>query len=219
VSSEHKAPLVIFIHGGCWLNQYDVAHSHAFSTALAQAGYVVWAIEYRRVGDHGGGWPGSLKDVEKAIAYTAKLSEYPINLNQVAIAGHSAGGHLALLAGANSSLEQGIVIKAVVGLAPIVDLLEYAKGGNSCQTAVSKFMGGMPLQRSTQYSAANPVELGIPDSTILIHGSADVIVPIEQSINKGVALRTVEGAGHFDLIHPGTPAFQVLLRELARVLK
>ena len=219
IHDGQKAPLIIFIHGGCWLNQYDINHSHALSTALAQAGYAVWAIEYRRVGDQGGGWPSSLQDIEKAITYVAELTEYPIDLNKVALAGHSAGGHLALLAGANSSSIGDAGFKAVIGLAPIVDLAEYSKGGNSCQTAVSSFMGGSLLDRAAQYAKANPVEVGLPDNTLLIHGSVDSIVPPEQSDNRDVDLKVVEGAGHFDAIHPGTPAFQVLLRELAKVFK
>lgn len=219
IHGAHKAPLVIFIHGGCWLNQYDINHSHAFSTALAQAGYAVWAIEYRRVGDQGGGWPGSLQDIEKAITYVAELKEYPIDLNKVVIAGHSAGGHLALLAGANTSLIGDVGFKAVIGLAPVVDLAEYSKGGNSCQTAVASFMGGSLLERAMQYANANPIEVGLPRKTIFIHGSVDSIVPSGQSSNRGVDLKVVEGAGHFDAIHPGTLSFQVLLRQLAKVFK
>jgi len=219
IHSEHKAPLLVFVHGGCWLNQYDVAHSHAFSTALAQAGYAVWAIEYRRVGDQGGGWPGSLHDIEKAIAYVAQLGQYAIDLDQIALLGHSAGGHLALLAGANSTLVNDIAIKAVIGLAPIVDLARYSKGSNSCQTAVVEFIGGSLLERPTQYTEANPIEAELHPNTLLIHGSTDSIVPVTQSQNRGVDLKMVEGAGHFDMIHPGTEAFQVLLRELAGVFK
>ena len=44
------SPLVIFIHGGCWLNAYGIDHSRPLSTALAGAGYAVWSLEYRRVG-------------------------------------------------------------------------------------------------------------------------------------------------------------------------
>ncbi len=48
--------LIIFVHGGCWLNEFDLQYSYAMSTALAQAGYLVWSLEYRRTGDAGGGW-------------------------------------------------------------------------------------------------------------------------------------------------------------------
>ena len=63
------ASLVVLIHGGCWMNAYDMAHTFALSTALAQAGYAVWSLEYRRTGDEGGGWPGSYEDVLAGIDY------------------------------------------------------------------------------------------------------------------------------------------------------
>ena len=217
-ATQHP-PLLIFIHGGCWLNEYDIEHSHALSTALAQAGYAVWSLEYRRTGDAGGGWPGSLQDIEQGIAYVSQLKDFAVNLSQIVIVGHSAGGHLALLAGANSALVNELGVDAVIGLAPIVDLAEYSKGSNSCQTAVRKFMGGSLLQRPAQYVAANPISFTLHPNTILIHGSADSIVPLAQSKNRVVDFQTVEAAGHFDMIHPGTVAFQVLLQQLARVFK
>ena len=52
-SSAAKAPLVILIHGGCWLNEFDLTHLHPLATALAESGFAVWSLEYRRVGDDG----------------------------------------------------------------------------------------------------------------------------------------------------------------------
>ncbi len=76
-SADAKPPLVIFVHGGCWLNAYDVAHSKALSQALTEAGYAVWSLEYRRVGDEGGGWPGSLNDIVQGIHYArAEFEQY-----------------------------------------------------------------------------------------------------------------------------------------------
>ena len=60
-------PVVVFVHGGCWLNAFDITHTHAASTALAQAGYAVWSLEYRRVGDPGGGWPGTFDDISLGV--------------------------------------------------------------------------------------------------------------------------------------------------------
>ncbi|MFT6039730.1 MAG: hypothetical protein ACI9TP_002530, partial [Candidatus Azotimanducaceae bacterium] len=48
--------MVVLIHGGCGLNSYDVVRSHAMSLALNQQGYAGWSLEYRRIGDVGGGW-------------------------------------------------------------------------------------------------------------------------------------------------------------------
>ena len=91
------APVVVFVHGGCWLSEYSIAHTHALATGLNLAGYAVWNIEYRRVGDPGGGWPGSLDDILAAITLLYQLQPDGVALQRLALAGHSAGGHLALL--------------------------------------------------------------------------------------------------------------------------
>ena len=66
--------LIVLLHGGCWLNAFDLQYSYAMSTALSQAGYLVWSLEYRRTGDAGGGWPGTFADIMLALAtIVAKL--------------------------------------------------------------------------------------------------------------------------------------------------
>ncbi|NND83191.1 MAG: alpha/beta fold hydrolase [Gammaproteobacteria bacterium] len=210
-SGNYRHPLLMLIHGGCWLNAFDVSHTHALSSALAQSGYAVWAPEYRRVGDAGGGWPGSLDDVLAAMQFAANLEGYPLRTDEMVLVGHSAGGHLALLAGA----QQRDRVKAVIGLAAIVDLPAYAQGSNSCQTAAPQFMGGSPDQKRAEYAAANPAQIELHPATTLIHGDLDAIVPLAQSELEGVERTIVKGAGHFDLIHPGAPAYQRLLQTLA----
>jgi acetyl esterase/lipase len=207
-----RHPLVVLVHGGCWLNSFDIRHTHALSTALAQSGYAVWSIEYRRTGDQGGGWPGSYEDIKLALEYLPKLAEFSVDLGNVAIAGHSAGGHLALLAGADKRYD----FKAVIGLAAIVDLAKYAKGNNSCQVATPKFMGGTPSDVPGAYDVGNPTKQNLHQTTVLLHGDQDSIVPIAHAKSSLSRQRLIEGAGHFDMIHPGTQSFRTLLQELAR---
>ena len=205
-------PLVIFIHGGCWLNAYGVDHTSAFSSALASTGYAVVSLEYRRIDDEGGGWPGSYEDVLRGIKVALELKQAPYNNNNVAIVGHSAGGHLALLAGA--ALKQNPSIKSVIGLAAITDLPAYARGNNSCQQATPKFIGGSPEDKPKAYSQANPAEADLHPRTRLIQGTADTIVGLDQTLHQATVHR-IEGGGHFDMIHPYTSSFQTLLKQLA----
>ncbi|MDT8429418.1 MAG: alpha/beta hydrolase [Pseudomonadales bacterium] len=208
---EQQAPLahIVFIHGGCWLNAYDISHTFPLSTALAQAGYAVWSLEYRRTGDVGGGWPGSFEDIQAGIAHLAELALPGLNQVPVILIGHSAGGHLALLAGAGE-----VDVQAVIGLAAISDILSYARGSNSCETATAQFMGGEPAARAEAYQAANPAQKLPHRDTVLLHGSADQIVPLQQAFVFGADTLIVQDAGHFDWVHPGTEAFGTLLEVL-----
>lgn len=212
---EYPAPLVVFVHGGCWLNAFSIDHSRAFSEHLAASGYAVWSIEYRRTGDEGGGWPGSYEDVLRGINHVNQLSDSRIDKSKIALSGHSAGGHLVLLAASDTELN--LQADIVIGLAPIVDLKAYALGDNSCQVATPQFMGGPPNQRMEDYTVANPSERVALYPVISIHGDQDAIVPTAQSLDH-LKTQIVEGAGHFDLIHPHTPAFQALLKALAKNL-
>jgi len=194
--SAGHPPLLVLIHGGCWLNAFDIEHTHALSTALRHSGYAVWSIEYRRTGQN----------------------NHAFNHRNAAIIGHSAGGHLALLAGAE--LKDKAAIKAVIGLAPIVDIAKYAAGSNSCEIATPKFMNGTPEQQPLAYRSANPISLTPHPTTVLIQGGLDNIVAPEQSTYLPQATTImVEGAGHFDMVHPNTPSFQKLLQQLGQKLK
>jgi len=208
-AASAKAPLIVFIHGGCWLNAYDIQHSFPLSSALAQAGYGVWSLEYRRSGDAGGGWPGSLDDVKQGLAFASTLTDYPLDLDRIVVMGHSAGGHLALLAApGNRSVD------AVIGLAAITDIVAYSRGTNDCQTATIDFMGGAFEALPDAYAAANPASRPADDNTFLFYGDMDGIVPPEQSQLPGAIPVMSHGAGHFDWIHPQTGAFQLLLSTL-----
>ncbi len=213
---EQQTPLatIIFVHGGCWLNAYDISHSFPVSTALAQEGYAVWSLEYRRTGDVGGGWPGSFEDIESGIAHLAEIEMQRTGQVPVILAGHSAGGHLALLAG-TADME----IQGVVGLAAISNIITYSSGGNSCETAAAQFMGGSYADQSEAYKAANAAQILPHLNTVLLHGSADQIVPLRQAFVFGADTLIVQKAGHFDWVHPGTEAFRALLGVLRDMLK
>ena len=203
------APLVILIHGGCWLNSFDVNHSRPLATALNQAGFAVWSLEYRRSGDPGGGWPGSLEDIELALSRLDLLSRYAIDTSQIAVAGHSAGGHLALMA--SRELTQA---KAVIGLAAIVDIETYSRGTNSCQIAGPVFIG-VPLEDAPElYALANPIKQALNPASLLLHGNNDRIVPLHHFPQNVLPVSVVAEAGHFDWIHPGTPAYHLFLGTL-----
>ena len=213
-ASDSSSPLIVLVHGGCWLNAYDIQHTFALSSALAEAGYAVWSLEYRRTGDEGGGWPGSFDDIRQGLAFTSMLSAYPVDIERMVIMGHSAGGHLALLTASGNPHIEG-----VIGLAAITDIVEYSRGQNNCQTATIDFMAGVFEDRTAAYIAANPTGKPVHARTILLQGDVDSIVPLEQSQLKGATPVVLEGAGHFDWLHPGTAAYPLLLSTLDKTFR
>lgn len=212
-------PVIVFIHGGCWLNQFSLDHVSAMSRALANQGYAVWTPEYRRVGDAGGGWPGTFEDIVRSIGVMSELSpEHSFDLNRVVMTGHSAGGHLALWLAAQNNLP----LRGVVSLAGICDLKAYERLGNDCAASLPGLLGGTSRDVPERWAKANPIELlpiGIPVS--LIHGERDTTVPLSQSESfaaaAGCELQVVRGGGHFDMVSPHANAVEIICQTLQRM--
>lgn len=220
--------LVILIHGGCWSNEYGLDHIRALASKLKGSGYAVWSTEYRRVGDAGGGWPGTFEDIADSLNYTDKLS----NINQHAkfVVGHSAGGHLALWVAAaghlplESPLGKRIKtqIQGAIGLAPIADLAAYSLGDNSCEVVTEKLMGGSAIDLAERYALGSPAALLPSIDSILIHGEGDTIVNISQSqryaaSSSRASIISLKGLGHFDMINPEGPVFDRIIEALLRL--
>jgi acetyl esterase/lipase len=218
-----KCGLVMMIHGGFWRARYDLAHTGHLCAALASSGVATWNIEYRRLGNPGGGWPGSFDDVRSAYGFIVRhASEHNLDADRIAAMGHSAGGHLALCLAAHKSS-----LKAVVSLAGVVDL-RRAYELHLSNDAALEFIGKAPGRAAEAWRRADPAELAIPGvAQILIHGSNDEIVPREFSRDyvrskseKQEHARLVElaGAGHFDLIDPESSFWPAVLKEIELAL-
>ena len=220
--------LVILVHGGCWSNEYGLDHIRALASKLKGSGYAVWSTEYRRVGDVGGGWPGTFEDIADSLNYTDKLS----NINQHAkfVMGHSAGGHLALWVAAAGHLplesplgkRMKTQIQGAIGLAPIADLAAYSLGDNSCEVVTEKLMGGSAIDLAERYALGSPSALLPSIDSILIHGEGDTIVNISQSqryaaSSSRASIIPLKGLGHFDMINPEGPVFDRIIEALVRL--
>jgi acetyl esterase/lipase len=228
-SSSHAttAPLVLFLHGGFWRAAYDRAHVGSLATALAADGFAVCAPEYRRIGQRGGGWPGTFDDVATAIDVlpdlAAEAAEGRVDPGRLLLAGHSAGGHLALWAASRHRLPpdapwaaSASMCLGVVALAAVSDLISgYRQGLGG--GVVAQLLGGDPDTQKGRYALTNPVGLlptGIP--VRLVHGCADEIVPCDMSLDyteraraagDDAACAALPGVGHFALIDPLSTAW------------
>lgn len=211
--SARRRPLAILLHGGCWLNRFDRHYFASLADALRQRGWVVANVEYRRLGDAGGGWPGSFDDVQAATAAVlARSGEWGVDPRRVVAVGHSAGGHLALLLAGREARVRG-----VVGLAAITDLTAYRQEKSSCAE------GARALVTEEQLAEADPQRLPVPARTriSLWSGAADPIVPASYGDRYAVRdpkirHRVWPGAGHFDLVSPESVLWPELLREFER---
>lgn len=213
--NTEAAPLLIFVHGGCWSNQYRLDQSYGFASEVADNyGIAVWSLEYRSTGDVGGGWPGAYDDVVAALGKLSSLRNYGVDTTRVVLAGHSAGGHLGLLAASQPEASQ---LSAVIGLASIVDFVAFAEGASGCQRAARAFIGQSYSENPDAYNAANPVGRTLLPRVVLLHGGQDTIVPIAHPRGAGFDVIEISEAGHFDWLHPETRGFARLLDELERL--
>jgi len=221
-------PVVVVVHGGCWLSEYSLDHIAGFCAALTDVGLATWSLEYRRVGDEGGGWPGTFEDVAGGVDYLRDLAkDYPLDLERVVAVGHSAGGQMVLwLAGRHLLPKDSAIIaknplplSGVVALAGVSDL-EAAHEQDVCGDVVGRLLGGTPEQVPARYRQASPIHLlplGVRQR--LLHGDLDGIVPIEMSRRyetegrkrgDDVKLVVCPDAGHFEPIAPQTPAWTLV---------
>ncbi len=208
-SQNTAKSLFIMVHGGCWSNSYRINQTYPMASAIAnRTNYSVLSIEYRAVGDSGGGWPGSYNDIIDALNEVSSLTIY--DYETTVLAGHSAGGHLALLA----ATETNLALSAVIGLAAIVDIEKYSAGDSSCERAAKTFMGGSYQDIPDTYGQANPVGRTLPQNLYLLYGELDNIVPLSHIEGSGLNFSSIESAGHFDWLHPETNAFSYLINLL-----
>jgi acetyl esterase/lipase len=194
-------PGVVLIHGGCWRAHYGRDLEHRVAADLAARGLAVWNVEYRRL-DCDGDWPAPLDDVVAAVA--ALPAE--IDRERVALAGHSAGGHLALLAVSR------VCARGVLAQAAVTDLRLAAELG-ACPGAVERLL---------EQGAPSPID-DPPDAEILlVHGDADEAVPVELSrryANGGHAVYVeLVGCGHMEFLDPVTDAGRLSGNWLERLL-
>jgi acetyl esterase/lipase len=201
-------PVAVVLHGGFWRASFTSANTAALAFALSRAGLATWNVEYRRVGSDAS-HRETLEDVAAACAALRDVPA-PIEHEPCLAIGHSAGGQLALwLAG------EGVVARAVA-LAGVCDLVAAAAAGLG-DHAVPGFLGALPHEAPDRYARADPSQrLPTGRRLLLVHGDRDDRVPLGQSsafhaaaraAGDECALLVLEGADHFDVIDPRSPAW------------
>jgi acetyl esterase/lipase len=224
-------PTVILVHGGFWRWGWDRTLMTPLARDLAGRGYAVWNIEYRRVGQEGGGWPGTLEDA--AAAADAVMELDGVDPTRVVTVGHSAGGQLALWLAGRHRIAAGapgadprVRPGGAVSQAGVCDLVACARGGGD---ACAALLGGSPDAFPERYAVASPaalLPLGVPQ--LLVHGGLDDTVSPTQSSDYAAAAReagdTVDlvelsAADHFDVIEAADPSWAAVVDWLPTVLE
>jgi acetyl esterase/lipase len=221
---------LVMIHGGYWRAKYDAAHVGHLCADLSERGWATVALEYRRIGEPGGAWPGTLTDVTDALELLSRIAaKHGLDLDRSVWMGHSAGGQLALWAttrpsGAGALRRPRWRPKLLVPLAPVSDLVEADRLQLSTHVTL-ELLGGTAKQQPARYADGSPSDhlpLGI--RTVVIHGTKDNVVPlamsrsfVERARAAGDDIRLVmpEDADHFDLIDPKSRAWTEVLNVLS----
>jgi acetyl esterase/lipase len=185
----HPLPAILFIHGGGWTGGYRQMY-HYYCAKFAEHGYVVATASYRLAGE--APFPAAVEDVKCAVRWLrANAKKFGIDPNKIAVAGGSAGGHLAMMIGYSSDVpeldgkggnpETSSRVQAVIELYGPTDLTDdFAKS----RKEVKRLMGGKTFDEAPDaYRLASPVTHITKDDapTLILHGSIDSTVPIHQA--------------------------------------
>jgi acetyl esterase/lipase len=196
-----KLPVVVLLHGGGWRSNSGLDATASMAAMLASHGIAVWNVEYRRIGA-GGGYPITLTDTAAAIDYlqTIRTEVAPnLDLNNVIVAGHSAGGQLAVWAAGRTQLTPGamgsvpaVIPRAVVSMSGVLDMKRAISDGN----ASTRVFLGIPQEFPQKFSVADPMENINPKIPVTcFNGTADQVVKAHECTDFIAALRKDGGTG------------------------
>lgn len=218
-----RVPLVVYIHGGGWSGGDRVSDAYYISVKpqLLAQGIAVASIDYKLAPRHR--FPAQIRDVTYAVRYLrASAKKLRIDPNRIAAFGTSAGGHLAALLGTidtSAGFDVGTLpgvssrVRAVADIVGPSDLTDpsFSSGiDGAIQAAFGVPVGTPGAPALTKFSPVTYVSPGDPPF-LLVHGTADELVPYRQSVTlaqrlkaAGVAaeLVAVEGGTH-GLVTPG----------------
>ncbi|BBY84423.1 alpha/beta hydrolase [Mycolicibacterium tokaiense] len=217
------APVMVFLPGGGWVHGGRVLQGYALMSHLAQRGWVCLSVDYRVAPQHR--WPRHVQDAKAAIAWArAHAAEFGGDPAFVTVAGCSAGGHLAALAGLTpgapefgAELAPGAdtSVDAVVGIYGRYDWVDRStrEREDLVQFLEQIVVRARLDERPEVFTQASPIERVHTDAPpfLVVHGSRDGIIPVQQARDfvhrlsavsrAGVSYLELPGAGHgFDML-------------------
>ena len=230
---------MVLVHGGCWTVKFGgITQMRNVAGALAARGIAVWNVEYRRVDEDGGGYPGTYQDINAALdTLAAQAGGYQLDTKRIVAIGHSAGGQLVQwIAGRariapSSPLFQAapLTVRHVISLGGLADLRrEQALIKTSCGRDLAQLAGWPSAARPDVFSDTNAAEL-MPNGshTVLITGELDTISPPRaayayaaraQAAGDQARVVILPNASHYDEISASSPSWKLILPVIEQAL-
>ncbi len=234
-------PVAVVIHGGCYQKRFADLHiMDAMSSALADEGIATWNIEYRKIDEPGGAWPGMFRDIAAGVDYLSALAKkFPLDLARVIAVGHSAGGHLALWAAARPKVpkDSPLWVASPMRLCGAVNAdgpsdlqwLVVRKGMLCGADVMEGLVGPVPdAQKNLKTTSPTPLfPLGARQA--MVYRSVpnpwatpeEFVAYAEQARRAGdsVLTQSVENVGHFEFLAPGSAAWPDMIRAVKWALQ
>jgi acetyl esterase/lipase len=233
-------PVAVLVHGGCWTIKFGgIEQMRNLAGALAAQGIAVWNVEYRRVDEAGGGYPGTYQDINAALDLLGEQApRQRLDLGRIVAIGHSAGGQLVQwLAGraripASSPLFRAhpLPVREIISLGGLADLRnERDLIKQSCGRDTIELAGSPSAARPDVFADTNAAEL-MPNgsNTVLINGELDTVSPPRAAHDYAARARAagdaasvviLPGASHYDEVAASSPAFRLVLPLIRKALR
>jgi acetyl esterase/lipase len=238
-AGEGPFPVVVLVHGGCWTVQFGgIEQMRNLAGALAAQGIAVWNVEYRRVDEAGGGYPGTYQDMNAALDLLGEhAGRHKLDLGRIVAVGHSAGGQLVQwIAGrgkiaASSPLYRAdpLPVRQIISLGGLADLRnERDLIKSSCGRDIVQLTGEASSARPDVFSDTNAADL-MPNgsNTVLITGELDTVSPPRvahdyaaraRAAGDSASVIVLPGASHYDEVAASSPSFQLVLPAIRKAL-
>jgi len=200
-------PAVLLIHGGGWF-QGDRGQLRGYGIQLARHGFVCVSSEYRLTGE--ARWPAQIHDVKAALRFMrANAATLGLDPERISVSGNSAGAHLSLMLAATPNVPtfEGKGGHEGAGTACAASVAIYAPTRlrvGQASDPVGLLLGGKASRELED--SASPITYAHRNfpPTLLIHGNADTIVPVDASFEMYRALSSTGAAVELH-VYDGAP--------------
>jgi acetyl esterase/lipase len=189
---SEPVPAIVFIHGGSWKHGKKEDY-RIYALHFAKLGYIVASVQYRLSRE--APFPAAVHDVKAAVRFMrAEAESLNVDPDRIAVGGGSAGGHLTMMIGYSSDVKElagnsghedvSSRVRCIVNLYGPTDMTtEYARNISTTNSAVRDFFEGTYDEQPQNYAAGSPLHYVTRDDppTLILHGTADALVPINQA--------------------------------------